>query len=242
MEFTIKIADVNIKINSIYDETYNLCKDYITDGAPDFCVTATEDDITAEREKSKREAAFEHRKYFEFSPSYLETLAVYRKIAVGMLDYNAFLMHGAVVGLGGAAYMFTAPSGVGKTTHTGFWLKRFPDAFIVNGDKPFLRFIDGVAYACGTPWAGKEGANTNTMLPLKAVCVLTRGETNAVRPVNFSEIYPLLMGQSYRPAQKEALIKTFELIKKLGESTAFYILKCNLDPLSADVAFEGMNR
>ncbi|MBR4761657.1 MAG: hypothetical protein IK086_03380 [Clostridia bacterium] len=146
------------------------------------------------------------------------------------------------MGLGGAAYMFTAPSGVGKTTHTGFWLKRFPDAFIVNGDKPFLRFIDGVAYACGTPWAGKEGANTNTMLPLKAVCVLTRGETNAVRPVNFSEIYPLLIGQSYRPAQKEALIKTFDLIKKLGESTAFYILKCNLDPLSADVAFEGMNR
>ena len=242
MEFTITVADINIKINSIYDEVFALCKDYVSDKTPDFSVSITADDIEFEREKAKREAEFEHRKYQDFNNSYLETLAVYRKIAVNLLRYDAFLMHGAVVGLHGKAYMFTAPSGVGKTTHTRFWLNQFPDAFIINGDKPILRFINNTLYACGTPWSGKESANTNTMLPLKSVCVLTRGDTPFIKPVSFGEIYPILISQSYRPADKEALNSTMSLIKKLGENTAFYLLKCNLDPHSANIAFEGMNK
>ena len=126
MEFTVKLAEVNIRINSIYHEVFDLCKDYLSDENPDFFVTVSESDISFEREKAKREAEVEMRVYSDFSDSYLETLAVYRKIAVGLLDYDAFLMHGAVVGLGERAYLFTAPSGVGKTTHTRFWLETFP--------------------------------------------------------------------------------------------------------------------
>ncbi|MBR4910505.1 MAG: hypothetical protein IKZ47_04200 [Clostridia bacterium] len=241
MEFTIKIADVNIGITSVFDGVSKLCKDYLTDECPDFCIRTDLEDIAFEREKAKREAAFEHRPYFDFSDAYLETLAAYRKIAVGILPFDAFLMHGAVVGRGGEAYLFTAPSGVGKTTHTRFWLQNFKDAFIVNGDKPILRFKDGAVYACGTPWAGKEGENKNVMLPLKSVCILSRGKTNEIERVDFGRIYPLLIGQAYRPATEKELSKTMSLIKKLGESTAFYLLKCNLDPNAAKVAFEGMN-
>ena len=54
--------------------------------------------IEFEREKSKSEAIYEGFMPEEYEDSYLETLAVYRKIAVGMLQYDTFLMHGAVVG------------------------------------------------------------------------------------------------------------------------------------------------
>ena len=242
MKFTVKIADVHIGIDSIHDEVFRLCKNYITEGSPDFCVAINAEDVAFEREKAMREAAFEHRPYVDFTDPYLETLAVYRKIAVGLLNYDAILMHGAVVGLHGEAYLFTAPSGVGKTTHTGFWLKRFPDAFILNGDKPILRFLDGKVYACGTPWAGKEGDHTNVILPLRSICLLTRGEENSIKPIGFGEIYPLLIGQTYRPTGAEEMTKTMRLIKELGAHTAFYLLKCNLDPNAAIVAFEGMNK
>ena len=242
MKFTIKIANVNIGIESLFDEVFNLCKDYLTDENPDFVVVTKKEDIDFEREKSRREAEFEHRAFYDFSDSYLETLSVYRKIVTKLLQYDAFLMHGAVIGLNGVAYLFTAPSGVGKTTHTNFWLKAFPDAFMINGDKPILRFENEKVFACGTPWAGKEGLNKNTSLPLKAICVLTRGDINEITPIGFRDVYPLLIGQTYRPKSAEDLNKTMQFIKKLGESTKFYLLKCNLDPNAARVALEGMNR
>ena len=37
MHFTISLADIHIEINSIYDEVYKLCKDYLTEeGHADF--------------------------------------------------------------------------------------------------------------------------------------------------------------------------------------------------------------
>ena len=241
MKFTVKIANVNIGIVSLFDEVYNLCRDYLTGENPDFFVETKAEDIAFEREKSRREAEYEHRPFSDFPDSYLETLSVYRKISTKLLDFDAFLMHGAVIGKEGFAYMFTAPSGVGKTTHTNLWMKAFPDAFMINGDKPILRLDNKQVYACGTPWAGKEGLNRNISLPLKAVCILARGEKNEITPVGFNNIYPLLIGQTYRPKSADGMVKTMELIKKLGETVKFYVLKCNLDPDAAKVAFEGMN-
>ncbi len=242
MEFTVKLAEVNIKINSIYDEVFTLCKDYLCDSKADFCVAISENDIAFEREKSKREAEYEGIPYTDFRDSYLETLAVYRKIAVGLLDFGAFLMHGAVVGLKGKAYLFTAPSGVGKTTHTKFWLEQFPDAFIINGDKPLIKFKDGKVYAFGSPWAGKEGFNRNTSLPLYAVCALSRGKENKVTPLAFNQVYPLLIGQTYRPGDKQSVEKTMGYIKDLGKSVKFFLLHCNLDKTAANIAYDGMNK
>lgn len=242
MVFTVKLAEVNIKIKSIYDEVFFLCKEYLSDEDADFCVAIAEEDIVFEREKSRREAAYEGIPYTEFARSYLETLAVYRKIAVGLLDYGAFLMHGAVVGLHGKAYLFTAPSGVGKTTHTGFWLEQFPDAFIINGDKPLLKYKDGKVYAFGSPWAGKEGVNTNTSLPLYAICALARGKENTIAPIGFNEILPLLLGQTYRPTDRENMERTMGYIKDIGKSVKFFSLCCNLDKTAANIAFDGMNQ
>ena len=241
MEFTVKLAEVNIRIISIYDEVFVLCKDYITDEPPAFSVKTGKSDIDFEREKSRREAAYEHRPYIDFADSYLETLAVYRKIAVQLLNYGVFLMHGAVVGLDGKAYLFTAPSGVGKTTHTQFWLQTFQNAFIINGDKPLLKYKNGTVYAFGSPWAGKEAQNRNTSLPLCAICALTRGKENIIKPIDFNQIYPLLISQVYRPTDKENLEKTMRYIKDLSKSVKFYLLRCNLDKNAANVAYDGMN-
>ena len=241
MHFMISLADIHIEIDSIYDEVYKLCKDYLTEeGQADFSVEISQSDIDYERKKSIREAALEHLKPVIFPDHYLETLAVYRKIATKMLDHDTFLMHGSVVAADGHACLFTAPSGTGKTKHTRLWLENIPGSFVVNGDKPLIRVRDGYCEACGTPWSGKESMNTNVIVPLRAICLLERGQENSVEELSFLQVYANLFQQIYRPGEAEAVRKTMELMRRMGESVRFYRLFCNMDPEAAIVAAEAM--
>ena len=238
--FSVSLAGVTVGVESRYDEVYALCEPYLCQGAEDFSVGVQQADIEFERKKSVRQAALEGLNQTEFPDSYLETLAVYRKIAVGMLRYDTFLMHGSAVCVDGEAYLFTASSGTGKTTHTNLWLSRIPGAFVVNGDKPLIRLRGDRAEVCGTPWAGKEGMQTNTVAPLRAVCLLTRGKENRIEETTFRELYPMLLQQTYRPTEAAAMRKTMELVKRLGESVKLYRLQCNMDPEAAWTAYNGM--
>ena len=233
----IRLAGILIEIHSIHDEVYRLCKDYLVESEEaDFAVEISQADIEYERQKSIREAILEHLQPVIYPDPYLETLAVYRKIAVHMLDYDTFLMHGSAVAARGGAYLFTAPSGTGKTTHTKLWLENIPGSYVVNGDKPLIRVRDGYCEACGTPWSGKESMNANAIVPLRAVCLLERGEENSIEELPFLMVYTSLLQQIYRPGEEGAVIKTIELLRRLGESVRIYRLACNMEPEAAIMA------
>lgn len=241
MYFNIALCGVTIAVKSLYDEVFELCRPYLvsTDKAA-FCVETTPADIAFERDKAIREAFAERRAPSVLPDAYLETLAVYRKIARRMLSYDVVLMHGSAVAVGNDAYLFCANSGTGKTTHSRLWLENIPGAFIVNGDKPLISVKDEGCAVSGTPWAGKEGWNTNVTVPLRAICLLERGEKNNIREVSFREIYTALFEQIYRPSDKEEMIRTLELMKTLSKTMRFYRLSCNMDPEAAQVSYEGM--
>ena len=240
--FTVSLAGVAVGVESQYDEVYELCAPYLCEKAEDFSVRVQPGDIAFERKKSARAAVLEGLGQTDFSDAYLETLAVYRKIAEGMLRYDTFLMHGSAVCAEGEAYLFTASSGTGKTTHTRLWLSQIPGAFVVNGDKPLIRLRGDRAEVCGTPWAGKEGMQTNTIVPLRAICLLTRGQENRIEETSFRELYPILLQQTYRPAEAASMRKTMELVKRLGGIVKLYRLQCSMDPEAALTAFTGMRK
>ena len=240
-EFRISLAGQCVGIHSIYDEVYHLCRDYLSgEDEESFRVETRPEDIAFEQEKSLREAALEGKPAVLYPEPYLETLAVYRKIALGMLKYDTWLMHGSAVAVGNEAFLFTAPSGTGKTTHTRLWLEQVPGAFVVNGDKPLLRMRNGICEACGTPWSGKENMNRNAMVPLQAICFLHRGVTNRIKEIPFREAAPLLLQQSYRAADPLMMQKTMQLVKELGDCVRFYRLYCNMEPEAALVSRNGM--
>ena len=57
-----------------------------------------------------------------------------------LLKYNGCMLHSSGVVVDGYAYLFSANSGTGKSTHTGLWLEHFKDkAYIINDDKPVLK-------------------------------------------------------------------------------------------------------
>ena len=242
MTNTYRIAERNIAVTSLHDEVYRLCTDYLSpDSAPDFTVETTQADIDFERVKSAREDEIVGIPIRQFSDDYLETLAVYRKIAEKMPEYNTILFHGSCVAADGAGYLFTAKSGIGKSTHTGLWRELLGNqAVMVNDDKPLIRIADSGAIIYGTPWDGKHRLSTNIAVPLKALCILERAEQNTIRQITAEEVYPMLLQQAYRPMDGMAMSKTLTLIDKLAASVNLWRLGCNRDIEAAQVAFEAM--
>lgn len=218
---TIKVADIPIGIDNKFRHIEWLAQDYLTDEKPHFTVSATPDELV-------REQSFTEEK---FSDGYLESTVVYRKIAERLGEYDAFVFHGAVLSVDGRAYAFTARSGVGKTTHTRLWLEHFGKrAHYINGDKPIIRFIDGIPHAFGTPWRGKESYGTNTSAPLVGIAFVERGEVNRAESADPDVYSTSLLSQMYIPRTGAAAAKVLSMCARLIESVELIRLECNMDP------------
>lgn len=226
----IKIADLVVGLDNRYEYTENLCREFLCDEEPLFTVSASDGEIEKERSMYKS----------EFPDGYLESVVLYRNIAERLPLYDAFVFHGALLRLDGCAYAFTARSGVGKTTHTRFWTKKFDGAEYINGDKPVIRFIDGVPYAFGTPWKGKEGYGSNISAPIKSIAFLERAKDNSAVTVFPDEVTMKLISQIYLPKSKDTASLALSLADRLLNTTKLVSLKCNLDPSAADVAYAVM--
>ena len=225
---TVKIADLPIGIDNRYAHVAHLAKDYLTDEEPLFTVCATDAEIEAERAVSER----------DFPAGYLEAVVVYRNIAARLPEYDAIVFHGAVLNLDGEAYAFTAKSGVGKTTHTRLWLKLFGDrVHYLNGDKPVIRFIDGVPYACGTPWQGKENYGVNERAPLRGIAFLDRGIINTATAAKADEVMLRLVSQVYIPKSSAQALAAMGICDRILSSVRLVDLKCNMEPEAAEVSY-----
>lgn len=247
MHFQIEIADTVIELNTMYDSTYQMCQDYLCfDSQPQISIEIREEDILLEKQISKKMDQEEGQPDTDYFDEYLETLAVYRKICSALLDFSCFLMHGSVIASpisetgDNAAVMFTARSGVGKTTRTLMWLDQIAGSFVVNGDKPILKITASEVLACGTPWAGKEQLQNNCMVPLKAIFILERGEENSIEELSFSTALPLLIPQIYRSGKSEELIQTLKLLNTLGRSVKVFRLCSNLDKDVIELAYSAV--
>ena len=226
-------AGKTVEVNSLNEAVHNYCAAYITDAPADFVVTTTQEDIDYERSRAEIPG---------LSDGYLEELAVYRKISEKMPYYDTILFHGSVVAVDGSAYLFTAASGTGKSTHVALWRKLFGErAVMVNDDKPLLHIGD-VVTAYGTPYDGKHKLSNRIAVPLKAICILERASANSIVPVTKSEAYAMLIQQAYRPNDVFALQKTLELVDKMADKVGLYKLSCNMDIEAAQVAYDGMNK
>lgn len=246
VDFKIKLADQNIAISARFPYVKECCKEYFTKEKATFSVCISLEDIAFEREKSAHEDQMEGHAIRHFSDAYLETLAVYRKIAVKLLDDDVLLFHGSVIAVDGEGYLFTAKSGTGKSTHTKLWRELFGDrALMINDDKPLLKIAKQGVIAYGTPWDGKHRLSTNIAVPLKAICILERSTENHIKRCTKTEVYPMLVQQVYRPTvpgRPELMAKTLKLVDALAEKVSLYRLGCNMEPEAAKVAYNGMHQ
>lgn len=245
--FSIALADKKIELHVLHSYIKDYCKEYLINGTEnnpvDFSIEILPSDIDFECQKSAHEDEIEGIPIRHFSDEYLETLAVYRKIAEKMIDYDTLLFHGSAIAVDGLGYLFTAKSGTGKSTHTRLWREQFGSrAAMVNDDKPLLKITDHGVTVYGTPWDGKHRLSSNISVPLKAICILNRDSENHIEPVSKKDAWPMLLQQCYRPDDSVKMMKVLSLVDKLAEKVELYSLGCTMEPEAALVSYEGMNR
>ena len=229
---SVCFAGVVIGISSRSDYMQRFLVDYLTDEKPLFSVSVTEDKVNEELKNADEPTTFD----------YAEALCLYRETAEKLPLYDRIVFHGAAIEYKGKAYIFTAPSGTGKTTHIGLWKRYLGDKVkIINGDKPILSLSDGKITVHGTPYAGKEGWQTNMSAKLGGVCFLSRAKNNEITAVSPKDAFTRLYLQTYKPKTEEAVRKTVEVLRTLCTVPCF-AFSCNMTEDAVKTSFEALTK
>ena len=230
-----KIADVVFETNHIYDYVGKLCKDYLYTGVEtaSFRIEITPADILEEEKVAPG-----------FPEALLESTALYRKLVDKMLaDFDGTVFHGSAISVDGEGYVFTAPSGTGKSTHTRLWRELLGDkAKMINDDKPIIRLIDDKIFIYGTPWTGKHGLGENVKVPLKAICRLFRGQENKITRSDEKQMITTLFNQTMRPNDLKKAEVLFNITDKIISDVKLYDLECNISLEAAKLSYETMKK
>ena len=159
-----------------------------------------------------------------------------------LLKHSGMMLHSSCVEKDGFAYLFSARSGTGKSTHTHLWLKNLEGTRIINDDKPALIYDNGMWYACGTPFSGKTDENLNVKIPVRAITFLHRSETNTVKRIPPFQAVGLLIEQTIKPADRNLAENMLELADLLLREIPVFSLGCNLDDDAAIIAYNEIER
>ena len=145
------------------------------------------------------------------------------------LRHSRMVLHSSCIAVDGKAILFSAPSGTGKSTHTGLWQKHVPNTVMINDDTPVLRLDrpDHVL-ACGSPWSGKTRLNENLSVPLHAIVFLERGEKNTIAPLPTAQAFGRLLGECRKFPFADSMSLAAEHCAALIERVPIYRLTCNI--------------
>ena len=224
-----RIADLRVGMDS-FGRTDRQAEPYLipVEGDPDIVIRAATDKL--------------HQSHPSVSLDICEYLCTGSSFYTQLLQFNGMMLHSSCVVMDGKAYLFTAPCGTGKSTHTKLWLQQFGDrAYILNDDKPALRFVNGVWFAYGTPWSGKHDINRNTCVPVAGIAVLKQSATNSIRPFSGIEAIEAILSQVVRPRTAEYRILVLEILDQLLNDIPVWELKCNMQPDAALISYEAMS-
>lgn len=184
------------------------------------------------------------RKVLEWNPHltdpdaamYMGSGAIFSQL---LLDFDGTFLHSSAVVLEGKAYLFSADSGVGKSTHTEKWCRLFGATYL-NDDKPALRLQNGVWMAYGTPWSGKYDISTPRGVPLGGIAFLQRAQENRICPMTSERAVTQIMQQSMWRLGMNQMERQLALVDKLVRQVPIWELYCRNDDDAARVSREAM--
>lgn len=227
----LEVAGLIVEITPRYNLLKTRSVPYIYNGnkEPDIIINLS-DKFFSDRQKENPNLSLDECEYF-FTASYFYTEIV---------KFNGVMLHASAVQLDDFAYLFSADSGTGKSTHTHLWLEKFPNAEILNDDKPAIRCIDGKFYAYGTPWSGKFDESINTKTEIAGITFLSRGEKNEIKRVTGQDVMLDFMKQTVRPLRKDYMISFMGILDKILTDVPVYRLKCDMSHEAVETSYNAM--
>lgn len=159
-----------------------------------------------------------------------------------LIPFDGMMLHASAVIREGKAWLFSAPCGTGKSTHTALWRKVFGEEQVqmLNDDKPALRLEAGEWYAYGTPWSGKYDYNTNCRVPLGGICFLSQAKENRIEPLTGSRAVFALLDQTARPQSAAMRGQLMNLLEQLVGKVSIWKMECNMEPEAAYMSWKAM--
>lgn len=236
--FVMEVAGLVTQVQPMFFSTREYCRPYLSERKPEFFIEVTEEDLIRQQVLLDQEADAEGLRRRKFTDPFLERTVIQEKIAEKLLERDTLLLHGSTVAVDSQAYLFTAPCGTGKSTHTRLWREVFRDrAVMVNDDKVFLQLRQEGVWAHGSPWTGKHGIGNNISAPLKGICFLRRGTENRIQKAESQEWLPELIHQCFLPDEQY-----IPLVRQLAQRIPLWEMTCTKDPQAAAIAYEVMAR
>lgn len=167
--------------------------------------------------------------------------AIMLAYAFAAADKQTLLVHASVIRNDGWGYLFTAPSGTGKSTHTHLWYKHIPGSDLMNDDNPVVRIVDGQGIVYGSPWSGKTPCYRNIKAPIGGITRLEQAPYNKIErmaPVPaFAALLPAVSSMKWDTYIYMSICKT---VGELIQAVPIYHLDCLPDKEAARVSYAKM--
>lgn len=222
-----EIAGLKIEMNPQYPRLARQSENYLSTGAPLMRIFPEQYEALY---NSLQKRSPEDREYVCSSAIFCREI----------IRHKRFFLHASAVVSDGEAYLFSAPSGTGKSTHTSRWLERFDGTYILNDDKPVIFPQNNKITVYGSPFAGKTNLQVNAGVPLKAVCFLSRGDKNVITPIKDEKAIALFLDNTYRPKNSAEMNILFDMIEKVIGSVKVFEMVCKNDCEAADISYKAM--
>lgn len=222
-----EIAGLKIEMEPKFSRLTKQCESYISSGEP---VITVKPDPRDEARTEMISSSEEEREYICCSAAFCR----------GILGQGRFFLHASAVVSEGEAYLFSGPSGTGKSTHTALWRTLLPESYILNDDKPVIWPEQERITAWGTPFSGKTDLQVNRGVPLKGICFLKQGDENRIRPLAASEALARMLNNTWRPRDSRSMEQLLDLLEQVVSRVRLYEMCCTNDPEAAKLAYTVM--
>ncbi len=160
-----------------------------------------------------------------------------------LLNFNGSFLHSSAIVVDGWAYLISAGSQVGKSTHTKLWQEYLgaENTIILNDDKPaVMRDATGRWFAFGTPWSGASDSNVNMCAPIAGICYMERSDVNWIQPEKGPKILDDLLAQTLKPRDDHKRYTLINLFSNMVTTVNTYRMGVNMSLEAAKMAYEFM--
>lgn len=152
-----------------------------------------------------------------------------------LAEYKAFYLHASLVRWEESAILFTAPSGMGKSTQAQLW-EKYRGAEILNGDRAIVRKGEEWYQAYGSPYAGSSSLYKNASARIRGIVVLGQSKVNRIKRLNPGAAMKYLLSQSMVCAWDDDFMKRLlSILADIAEQVPVYHFWCRPDESAIEV-------
>ena len=146
-----------------------------------------------------------------------------------------YAIHSASILYRGNAWLFSASSGTGKSTHANLWQALYGTP-MRNGDLNLLGIKDGEPVVYGLPWCGTSGISTTETSPLGGVIFLQQSAHNCTESLSADERSLMLCQRLISPTwTKDMLSAALSFCEQIEPNITCFRLCCTPDREAAEV-------